>query len=174
MNWKAELKSHALSIAVGTFALGVATSSASLMGFFDNQIRYCDPITNPCTSVTIPDWFGDPPSDAKFVRLFPGNKVSRVFWGILSPLSFGVCVAAALVAASNQQAIDERNASQQVLEGIQKQLLSEEEIQKLAIASDMRVQDFRRELIDGYAALLLEKHPELIERFTQLPAQLSS
>jgi hypothetical protein len=60
------------------------------------------------------------------------------------------------------------------LEAIQKQLLTDEEIQKLAIASNMRVQDFRRELLDGYAALLLEKHPELIERFAQSLAQTDS
>ena len=42
---------------------------------------------------------------------------------------------------------------------------------KLAIASDMRVQDFRRELLDGYAALLLEGYPEFLERFAPLPAQ---
>jgi hypothetical protein len=171
MNWRATLKSNALSIAVGSFAIGVASGGASLVGFFDNQIRYCDPITNPCTTVTIPDWFGDPPPDAKFVRLFSGNKVSRIFWSILSPAAFAVCVAAALVAAENQRVIDERKAAIEFLEAIQKQLLTDEEIQKLAIASDMRVQDFRRELIDGYAALLLEKHPELIERFAVGPAQ---
>ncbi|HEY9606225.1 MAG TPA: hypothetical protein V6C85_31755, partial [Allocoleopsis sp.] len=171
MNWKATLKTNALSIAIGSFAIGVASGGASLMGFFDNQIRYCDPITNPCTTVTIPDWFGDPPPDAKFVRLFSGNKVSRVFFGILSPTAFAVCVAAALVAAENQRVIDERLSAQEFLEAIQKQLLTDEEIQKLAIASDMRVQDFRRELLDGYAALLLEKHPELIERFAVGPAQ---
>jgi hypothetical protein len=174
VNWKATLKTNALSIAIGSFAIGVASGGASLMGFFDNQIRYCDPITNPCTTVTIPDWFGDPPPDAKFVRLFSGNKVSRVFFGILSPTAFAVCVAAALVAAENQRVIDERLSAQEFLEAIQKQLLTDEEIQKLAIASDMRVQDFRRELIDGYAALLLEKHPELIERFAPKPAPTSS
>ena len=167
MNWRATLKTNALSIAIGSFAIGVASGGASLMGFFDNQIRYCDPITNPCTQVVIPDWFGDPPSDAKFVQLFSGNKISRVFFGIGCPTAFAVCVAAALVAAENQRVIDEQKALEELLEAIQKQVLNDEEIQKLAIASDMRVQDFRRELIDGYAALLLEKHPELIERFAK-------
>ena len=171
MNWRATLSTNALAVAVGTFAIGVASGGASLMGFFDNQIRYCDPITNPCTQVVIPDWFGNPPTDAKFVQLQSGNKVSRVFWGILSPLSFGICVAAALVAAQNQRVIDERKTALEFLEAIQKQILSDEEIQKLAIASDMRVQDFQRELLDGYAALFFEKHPELIERFAPKPAQ---
>ena len=117
--------------------------------------------------MVIPDWFGDPPSDAKFVQLFSGNKISRVFFGIGCPTAFAVCVAAALVAAENQRVIDEQKALEELLEAIQKQVLNDEEIQKLAIASDMRVQDFRRELIDGYAALLLEKHPELIERFAK-------
>jgi hypothetical protein len=167
MNWRATLKTNALSIAIGSFAIGVASGGASLMGFFDNQIRYCDPITNPCTQVVIPDWFGDPPSDAKFVQLFSGNKISRVFFGIGCPTAFAVCVAAALVAAENQRVIDEQKALEELLEAIQKQVLNDEEMTKLAIASDMRVQDFRRELIDGYAALLLEKHPELIERFAK-------
>jgi hypothetical protein len=171
MNWRATLKSNALSIAVGSFAIGVASGGASLVGFFDNQTRYCDPITNPCTTVTIPDWFGDPPPDAKFVRLFSGNKVSRIFWGILSPTAFAVCVAAALVAVENQRVIDERLSAQEFLEAIQKQLLSDEEIQKLAIASEMRVQDFRRELLDGYAALLLDKHPLLMEKIASKPPQ---
>jgi len=174
MSWRATLKTNALAVAIGTFAVGVVSGGASLMGFFDNQIRYCDPITNPCTIVVIPDWFSDPPPNAKFVQLKSGNKVGRVFWGILSPLSFGVCVAAALVAADSQRVIDERKAAIEFLEAIQKQLLTDEEIQKLALASDMRVQDFRRELIDGYAALLLEKHPELIERFAQSLAQTDS
>lgn len=171
MNLRATLKTNALSIAVGTFAIGVASGGASLMGFFDNQVRYCDPITNPCTQVVIPDWFGDPPPDAKFVQLFSGNKVSRVFWGVVSPLSFGVCVVAALVAASNQRSIDEQRAAIEFLEAIQKQVLGDEEVQKLALASDMRVQDFQRELLDGYAALLFDKHPELLERFAQSPPQ---
>lgn len=167
MRLRATLKSNALSIAIGTFAIGVASGGASLMGFFDNQVRYCDPITNPCTQVAIPDWFGSPPTDAKFVQLKSGNKASRVFWGIVSPLSFGVCVVAALVAAENQRGIDEQKALKELLEAIQKQVLNDEEVTKLALASDMRVQDFRRELLDGYAALLLEKHPELIERFAK-------
>ena len=171
MNWRATLKTNALSIAVGTFAIGVASGGASLMGFFDNQVRYCDPITNPCTQVVIPDWFGNPPTDAKFVQLKSGNKVSRVFFGVVSPLSFGVCVVAALVAASNQRGIDEQKALKELLEASIKQVLNDEEVTKLALASDMRVQDFRRELLDGYAALLLEKHPELIERFAVGPAQ---
>jgi hypothetical protein len=171
MNWRATLKTNALSIAVGTFAIGVASGGASLMGFFDNQVRYCDPITNPCTQVVIPDWFGDPPPDAKFVQLFSGNKVSRVFFGIVSPLSFGVCVVAALVAAENQRSIDEQRAAIEFLEAIQKQVLGDEEMTKLALASDMRVQDFRRELLDGYAALVLEKHPELVEKFAPKPPQ---
>jgi hypothetical protein len=171
MNWRATLKTNALSIAIGSFAIGVASGGASLMGFFDNQVRYCDPITNPCTQVVIPDWFGNPPADAKFVQLFSGNKVSRVFWGVVSPLSFGVCVVAALVAAENQRGIDEQKALEELLEAIQKQVLNDEEVTKLALASDMRVQDFRRELLDGYAALVLEKHPELIERFAPLPPQ---
>jgi hypothetical protein len=171
MNWFATLKSNALSIAVGTFAIGVASGGASLMGFFDNQVRYCDPITNPCTQVVIPDWFGNPPTDAKFVQLKSGNKVSRVFWGVVSPLSFGVCVVAALVAASNQRGIDEQKALKELLEAIQKQVLNDEEVQKLALASNMRVQDFQRELLDGYAALFFEKHPELLERFAPKPTQ---
>jgi hypothetical protein len=171
MNWFATLKTNALSIAIGSFAIGVASGGASLMGFFDNQIRYCDPITNPCTQVVIPDWFGDPPPDAKFVHLKSGNKVSRVFFGIFSPTVFAVCVVAALVAAENQRVIDEHKALEELLEASQKQVNSDEEVTKLALASDMRVQDFRRELLDGYAALLLEQHPELIERFTQSPAQ---
>jgi hypothetical protein len=118
-----------------------------------------------------PDWFGDPPPDAKFVQLFSGNKVSRVFFGIGCPTVFAVCVAAALVAAENQRVIDEHKALEELLEAIQKQVLNDEEVTKLALASDMRVQDFRRELLDGYAALLLEQHPELIERFAQSPAQ---
>lgn len=171
MSLRATLKTNALSIAIGSFAIGVASGGASLMGFFDNQVRYCDPITNPCTQVTIPDWFGNPPTDAKFGKLFSGNKISRVFWGVVSPLSFGVCVVAALVAAENQRSIDEQKAAIEFLEAIQKQVLFDEEFQKLALASDMRVQDFRRELLDGYAARVLEKHPELVEKFAPLPPQ---
>jgi hypothetical protein len=171
MSWKATLKNNALAVAVGTFAIGVASSGASLMGFFDNQIRYCDPITNPCTQVVIPDWYGNPPADAKFVQLQSGSKVSRVFWGVVSPLSFGICVVAALVAAENQRGIDEEKALEELLETISKQVLNDEEIQKLALASDMRVQDFQRELLDGYAALFFDKHPELLERFAPKPAQ---
>jgi len=171
MRLRATLCTNALAIAVGTFAIGVASGGASLMGFFDNQVRYCDPITNPCTQVAIPDWFGNPPADAKFVQLKPGNNKSRVLWGVVSPLSFGICVMAALVAASNQRGIDEQKALKELLEAIQKQVLNEEEVTKLAVASDMRVQDFRRELLDGYAARVLEKHPELIEKFAPLPPQ---
>ena len=138
MSWRATLKTNALAVAVGTFAIGVASGGASLMGFFDNQIRYCDPITNPCTIVVIPDWFGNPPSDAKFGKLQSGNKVGRVFWGILSPTAFAVCVAAALVAADSQRVIDERKAAIEFLEAIQKQLLTDEEIQKLALAPRSR------------------------------------
>jgi hypothetical protein len=51
MSLRATLKTNALAVAIGTFAVGVASGGAALTGFFDNQVRYCDPITNPCTQV---------------------------------------------------------------------------------------------------------------------------
>ena len=44
--------------------------------------------------------------------------------------------------------------------------MDEEEIQKTAIAADLRVKDFKRELYDGYNTLYLEKNPELLEVLT--------
>jgi len=58
--------------------------------------------------------------------------------------------------------------------------LDEEEIQKTAIAADLRVKDFKRELYDGYNTLYLEKNPELLEALTtaatpqSLPAPMES
>ncbi|MEG4798363.1 hypothetical protein QUA69_25175 [Microcoleus sp. LAD1_D1] len=71
-------------------------------------------------------------------------------------------------AASVKQRKNEEEAAifearQKQLEATTSDILDEEEIQKTAIAADLRVKDFQRELYDGYNTLYLEKNPELLE-----------
>ncbi len=171
MNFHAMLKANALAIAAGSFAVGVACTCAGLGGAYDKIIRYCDSYTNPCTPTQIPDWLGRPPQEAKFARVEPGTKPRRILAGLGAVVAYGIAITAALYALEQQRKRDEEKAIADTLDFIKAQLSLSEEAQRLQLAGDMRLKDFQALLMDGYAALLLERYPELIERFASKSAQ---
>jgi len=98
-------------------------------------------------------------------------------------MSFGVGYFTSGAASVRQRKSDEEAAifesRQKQLEATTSNILDGEEIQKTAIAADLRVKDFQRELYDGYNRLYLEKNPELLEALTtatptSLPAPMKS
>ena len=154
------LKTNALSLTVGAFTTGIVCTGVSLSGSFDAQLRYCDPITNPCTQISVPIWLKQPPPDAKFVRVEPGTGSIRFLASIGAIGGFGFGFIASLVAAQNQRLIDEEKAIAQIEERMKQQVLVEEEVQKLAVAADARVSDFKRRFFDAINMKWLMDNPE--------------
>jgi hypothetical protein len=121
------------------------------------------------------------PKNAKFVKLHQGWGLLRTASGAIGAMSFGAGYFTSGAASVKQRKSDEEaalnEARQKQLEATTSDILDEEEIQKTAIAADLRVKDFKRELYDGYNTLYLEKNPELLEALTatapqSLPASL--
>jgi hypothetical protein len=154
------LKTNALSLTVGAFTTGIVCTGVSLSGSFDASLRYCDPITNPCTQISVPIWLKQPPPDAKFVRVEPGTGSIRFLASIGAIGGFGFGFIASLVAAQNQRLIDEEKAIAQIEERMKQQVLVEEEVQKLAVAAEARVSDFKRRFFDAINMKWLMDNPE--------------
>ncbi|WP_293356146.1 MULTISPECIES: hypothetical protein [unclassified Microcoleus] len=157
-----------MKIAIATLIVGVGCGGLSLFGYFDAHASYCDGITNPCTPVVVSGTRY--PKTAKFVKEHRGTGLVRVLAGAAAAASFGAGYFASSAGAQRSRKIDElaaaEEARQKQLEATTSDILDEEEIQKTAIASDLRVKDFKRELYDGYNTLYLEKNPELLEALT--------
>ncbi|MEZ2341495.1 hypothetical protein [Microcoleus sp.] len=165
--------------AIACLIVGVGCGGFSLFGYFDAHASYCDGITNPCTPVVVSGTRY--PKTAKFVRLHRGSGLVRVLAGAAAAASFGAGYFASSASAQRSRKIDEfaaaEEARQKQLDATASEILDGEEIQKTAIASDLRVKDFKRELYDGYNTLYLEKNPELLDALTtpkSLPASMES
>ncbi len=157
------LKHNALSISIGSFALALVGSAWSLIGNFDNRVSYCDTITKPCTRVVVPGWYGTSATATETITI-KGNGITRTLVGVGGIVGAGAAFISSAVAANNQREIDDEANRSQEIEGARQQILEGEELQKFEIASEFRVKDFKREMQDGYAYLMLEENPELFEQ----------
>jgi hypothetical protein len=167
------------SKSIATLIVGIGCTGLSLFGYFDKHVSYCNTATNPCTPVVISG--SKYPKNAKFVKLHQGWGLLRTTSSAVAAISFGAAYFASSAASVKQRKIDESIAVEEArlkqLEATTSDILDEEEIQKTAIAADLRVKDFKRELYDGYNTLYLEKNPELLDALTtpkSLPASMES
>jgi hypothetical protein len=165
--------------AIACVIVGIGCSGLSLFGYFDKHVSYCNKVTNPCTPVVVTG--SQYPNNAKFVKLHQGWGLLRTASGVIGAMSFGAGYFTSGAASVKQRKSEEEaalnEARQKQLEATTSDILDEEEIQKTAIAADLRVKDFKRELYDGYNTIYLEKNPELLEVLTtptpqSLPASL--
>lgn len=159
--------------AIACVIVGIGCSGFSLFGYFDKHVSYCDRTTNPCTPVVVTG--SQYPKNAKFVKLHQGWGLLRTTSGVIAAISFGAGYFTSGAASVKQRKSEEEaailEARQKQLEATTSNILDEEEIQKTAIAADLRVKDFKRELYDGYNTLYLEKNPELLEALTAATPQ---
>jgi hypothetical protein len=167
------------SKSIATLIVGIGCTGLSLFGYFDKHVSYCNPATNPCTPVIVSG--SKYPKNAKFVKLHQGWGLLRTASGAVAAASFGAAYFASSAASVKQRKVDESIAFEEArlkqLEATTSDILDEEEIQKTAIAADLRVKDFKRELYDGYNTLYLEKNPELLDALTtpkSLPTEVES
>ena len=162
------LEVAAVKSAIVCLIVGIGCGGFSLFGYFERHVSYCNPATNPCTPVVISG--SRYPKNAKFVSIHQGRGLFRTASGVIAAISLGVGYFASSADSVRQQKIDEsialEDARQKQLEATTSEIFDGEEIQKTAIASDLRVKDFKRELYDGYNTLYLEKNPELLEALT--------
>ncbi|MEG4855599.1 hypothetical protein QUB10_32560 [Microcoleus sp. B5-D4] len=165
--------------AIACVIVGIGCSGFSLFGYFDKHVSYCNGATNPCTPVIVSG--SKYPKNAKFVKLHQGWGLLRTASGVIGAISFGAGYFTSGAASVRQRKNEEEaaifEARQKQLEATTSDILESEEIQKTAIAADLRVKDFKRELYDGYNTLYLEKNPELLDALTtpkSLPASMES
>jgi hypothetical protein len=163
----------AVKSAIACVIVGIGCSGLSLFGYFDKHVSYCNKVTNPCTSVVVAG--SQYPKNAKFVKLHQGWGLLRTASGVIGAVSFGAGYFTSGAASVKQRKREEEaalnEARQKQLEATTSDILAEEEIQKTAIAADLRVKDFKRELYDGYNTLYLEKNPELLDALTAAAPQ---
>jgi hypothetical protein len=160
------LKSNAITLAGGSLAAGLICAGVSLSGNFDNRLHYCDSATNPCTKIVVPLWLRQPPDGAKFIRVERGEGGIRFLASLGGVGAFGFSFIAFLVAADSQRLIDEEKALDQVQARMKQQVLVEEEVQKVAIAADARISDFKRRFFDAINHTLLMDNPEAASLFS--------
>ena len=160
------LKTNAITLAGGSLAVGVICAGVSLSGNFDNQLHYCDSTTNPCTKIVVPVWLKQPPDGAKFIRVERGEGGIRFLASLGGVGAFGFSFIAFLVAADCQRLIDEQKARVQFEERMKQQVLVEEEVQKVAVAADARIADFKRRFFDAINRIWLLDNPEAARVFS--------
>ena len=155
-----------LAVTCGLLLSGGVLALCGVVGRFDAQYSYCDYSTNPCTQVTAPVWYGERNRDAHFT---PGAGLTRTIMSILGSTFLAVSSLVSASALDEEEKVFAQSRSAKVLEAASSALLEKEELEKVAIASQMRVKDFERELTDGYAYLHLERNPHLVEELTFQP-----
>lgn len=153
----------ALGVACMLLMSGGVLALCGVVGRFDAQYSYCSSVTSPCTQVTAPVWFGSIPHDA---RLQSGSGFTRTITSLLGVGLSGVSILISAGELHKEELAFAQARNAKVLEAASSVLLNKEELEKVAIASQMRVKDFQRELTDGYAYLHLEKNPHLVEELT--------
>lgn len=99
------------------------------------------------------------------MRVEPGTGAIRFLASIGVIRGFGFGFIASLVAAQNQRLIDEEKAIAQIEERMKQQVLVEEEVQKVAVAADARVSDFKRRFFDAINMKWLMDNPEAARVF---------
>ncbi len=137
-----------------------------IAGRFDAYYSYCDIMTAPCTQVTAPVWYGEPQQDARFIT---GAGLTRTVASFLGVCASGISILVSSKALEKEVESWTEEQKVKAIAAAASTILEEEELQKVAIASDMRVKDFERELTDGYAYLHLEKNPHLVDALIKKP-----
>lgn len=144
---------------------GLLSTAVGIYGHLDNRIHYCDRRTTPCTpAIVVAESL---PRTATVIEVLPGSGLTRTLGGIIAIACFSSGMAATVRADKREQ---QRKLEAEKLEAEQakrKQILEKEEEAKLAIAADMRVALFEREIKEASALLYLEQHPELVELLAQ-------
>lgn len=144
--------------------LGGISTIISVVGNFDSQVNYCDAAVSPCVQITVPTW-QRVPKTATLVNVIPGNGLQRTVGGLLAACGFALGVASTSTAI--ELLAEEEKAKQQEEETAE--LIRQEELQKIAIASNERLITFERDLKDAHSLQYLQQNPELIDHFFPQP-----
>jgi hypothetical protein len=159
MGGKAEMNTPT---SVGFLMAGTIATAVGLHGYFNPRIQYCDHRTSPCTPVVVVhDW--QLPKTAAAAELLPGTGGWRTLGALAGTAFFIVGHLAAQRAEKHQEGLEAGQAQQDLLEASRLETLTNEEQQKLAIAADLRVRSFERDIKEASALLYLQGHPELLE-----------
>lgn len=154
--------------AIGCLVAGTASTAVGLYGFFDHRIHYCDQHTKPCTpAIVTADW--QLPKTALVVETLPGTGMWRTLGALAGVAFFAAGYTLTQQAEKQQQQIEADLANLAVLEASRVEVLTLEEQKKLAIAADLRVRLFERDIKEASALLYLQQHPELLEVLTRKP-----
>lgn len=159
------------AIAITSLVAGTVSTGLSLGGYFSDRYSWCVR-QNPC--IRTESW--NQPNPEIKTQLIPGTGTTRTIAGVVGAIGFGVAVVVTGAAAKQEERrlIAEAAAKKEAetLEANQAAVLLEEEKQKLAIASELRVDAFRKEQLNAHAKLFLLQNPEAIERFAAQEAPL--
>jgi hypothetical protein len=149
---------NAISVASGLLFGGGLACIVSLVGYFDTRLEYCDTSTQPCTKVVAPVWWAKPTNDFKVLG---GSGLIRTIAAIAGASACGVACLLSSRATEERLSLEQSEAKAKALDEARTQLIEEEELKKVAIASEMRVKEFKREVVDAHAQVLLENRPDL-------------
>ncbi|HAZ44896.1 MAG TPA: hypothetical protein DDW76_24455, partial [Cyanobacteria bacterium UBA11369] len=156
-------------LAIGSLVVGVACAGLSLGGYFGDRYSWCIR-QNPCISN---ESWRKPDPEIK-AQLMPGIGITRTIAGVVGAIAMGGAFLAggAAAIAEEKRLVLEAAAKEETkqLAITQAAVLLEEEKQKLAIASELRIDAFGNEQLNAHAKLFLLENPEVIERFTAPPA----
>lgn len=158
-------------LAIGSLVIGVGCMGLSLTGYFSDRYSWCVR-QNPC--IQTESW-NQPKPEIK-ATLIPGFGTTRTIAGVVGAIAIGGAIVSAGAAAKEEERrlLAEAAAKEEAknLEATQTAVLLEEEKQKLAFASELRVDAFRKEQLNAHARLFLLENPEAIERFAAQEAPL--
>jgi energy-coupling factor transporter ATP-binding protein EcfA2 len=148
-----------------TCAIGGSLSAVvGLAGNYSPRVTYCDPRTKPCTKVEVAA-FTEIPPEAKAIKFIPGTGRERTAASVVAVLLFGLGVVAIAKAQEEQEELEPQLQADRQVALSRIELEATEELENLANLTQLRVDNYKQELLEAQAELILERNPHLVDQY---------
>lgn len=152
-----------------TCAIGGSLSAVvGLAGNHSPRVAYCDPRTKPCTKVEV-SALTEIPLGAKDLKFTPGTGLQRTVASVVAVLFFGGGLAAIALAEEKQEEVEPQLQADKQVALARIELEATEELQNLANLSELRIDNYKQELLEAQAELMLERNPHLVDQYVLKP-----
>lgn len=166
-------RQNLIAIATVCAVGGSLSAVVGLAGNYSLLVSYCDPRTKPCTKVEV-SALTEIPVDAKDLKFTPGTGLQRTVASVVAVLFFGGGLAAIALAEEKQEDIEPQLQADKQVALARIELESSEELQNLANLTELRIDNYKQELLEAQAELILERNPHLVDQYAPKPEQVQS
>jgi len=105
------------------------------------------------------------PPEAKAIKFIPGTGRERTAASVVAVLLFGAGLAAIALAEEEQEELEPQLQTDKQVALSRIELEATEELQNLANLTELRVDNYKQELLEAQAELILERNPHLVDQY---------